>query len=1028
MTGKANADSQRELLEQALLALRETRVQLAEARRTQHEPIAVIGAGVRAPGDIDSMDTLWRALCDSHDGVTPMADTTSGDRPAPEDRADEGRWGGLLSRVDGLDAEFFGITPAEAAYIDPQQRLILETAWEAIEDADLPLDRLRAHDTGVFVGLYGTDYLGLQLAGHAEITAYTAPGSAHSVAANRLSYLLDLRGPSIAVDSACSSSLVAVHLACRALRAGDCDYALAGGVNTILSPSSTRITEKVLPMAPDGRCRTFDARADGIVRAEGAGIVLLARASDAMARRMPVRGIIRGTAVNHNGHTNGLTAPSPRAQRDLARRALDDAGADPRDVVYIEAHGTGTRLGDPIEMEALREVYGAGDTRCAIGSVKTNFGHQEAASGITGLLKALLVLEHGQVPPHLHLRALNPEITLDGTRFTVPAAGLTALPGTGRDLAAVSSFGFGGANAHALLAPAPAPADVPAAAGPGAAPARLILPLSARGAAALGELARGYADALESGENAAAVCARAAVGRSHHAYRLCLDERDPLALASRLRAAPAARRRPAGALTPRLGFVFNGQGSQWPAMGEGLLTMYGAARAEILECDETVRALAGWSVVEQLTAPPERSRLHATEIAQVCIGVLQLGLAAQLRSWGIAPAAVVGHSMGEIMACVSAGVLERAPALELLLRRAALTERGARGGAMLNVALPVTDAESVVSGIDGRIGIGAVNGPRSTVLTGEEPAIAAAEAETRRLGVPSRRLRVEYAFHSPLLDDVAGELIALSPKASAPAGIPLYSTVTGDRADPLRIDGAHWRDNLRERVAFAPAIEAMARAGIDVFLELGPHPVLRKDILETAERAGVTPTVIATLRRDRATELFGALGRLYEAGADVVWAEVTGYPRTRPRLPGYPWQRDRHWLATSPGRLSAEIREAGPVPVPEREPSANAAGLLDYIRQRLAEAQEINSAEDVSPDQPLDGLSSLMIVELKNQIERDFGIVVPLRVLLDGGTPRTLADTLAGPGITDITPADRELADTGDTGTVGAGHRLRDVS
>ena len=991
MADEVNADSRRELLEQALLRLRETRAQLAEARQAQHEPIAVIGAGVRAPGGIDSMDALWQALCAGRDAVTPMVDSTDGGRPAPEDRPENGRWAGLLSHVDGLDAQFLGIAAPEAAYIDPQQRLVLETAWEAIEDADLPIERLRAHDTGVFVGLYGSDYLGLQLAGLAEITAYTAPGSAHCIAANRLSYLLDLRGPSIAVDSACSSSLVAVHLACRALRAGDCDYALAGGVNVILSLSSTQITEKVLPMAPDGRCRTFDARANGIVRAEGAGTVLLARLSDAVAQRLPVRGVIRGTAINHNGRTNGLTAPNPRAQQSLARRAVDDAGADARDVVYIEAHGTGTQLGDPIEVEALREAYGAGDTRCAIGSVKTNFGHQEAASGISGLLKALLVLEHGQVPPHLHFEALNPEIELAGTRFFVPTAGLAALPGTERDLAAVSSFGFGGANAHAVLAPPPPPA----AAAPADDPARLVLPLSARSAPALGELARRYADVLAAGEDAAAVCARAAVGRTHHPYRLCLHDSDSAALAAQLRAAPTARLRPADAVAPRLAFVFSGQGSQWPAMGRGLLATYTAARTEILECDQAVRELAGWSVVEELSAPPEHSRLDETAIAQVCIGVLQLGLVSQLRAWGVRPAAAAGHSMGEIIACVATGVLERIAALELLLRRAALTERGARGGAMLTVALPVAQVESMLAGVKGRIGIGAVNGPRSTVVTGEESAVGAVESAARELGVPSRRLPVEYAFHSPLLDAVADELVAHSPQASESAEIPLYSTVTGGRADLARIDGAHWRDNLRERVAFAPAIEAMARAGIGTFLEIGPHPVLRKDILETAEQAGATPTVIGTLRRDQPAALFGTVAQLYEAGLDINWPAVTGYPRTRPRLPGYPWQRSRHWLTPARERPAAEVSDISRAPVPEPEPPADATELLGYIRQRLAEAQGISSAENVSVDQPLDGLSSLMIVELKNQVERDFGITVPLQVLLGGGTPMTLAAKLA---------------------------------
>jgi acyl transferase domain-containing protein len=959
MTSGEGTTDRRQLLEQALRRLRRTKAELAK----RDDAVAIIGAGVRAPLGLDDLDALWAALSRGVDAVSPLADGTDGRRPSA---GTTGRLAGQLSCVDGFDAEFFGIPDAEAAYLDPQQRLVLETAWEAVEDAGLPVDRLREASTGVFLGLYGNDYLALQLTGHAEITAYTAPGAAHSVAANRLSYLLDLSGPSVAVDSACSSSLVAVHMAVRALRAGDCDYALVGGVNLILASSSSEMTEKVLPMAADGHCRTFDARADGIVRAEGCGMVLLTRMSDAREGKLPVRAVIRGTAVNHNGRTNGLTAPSPVAQQRLLRKALADAGVDAREVGYIEAHGTGTRLGDPIEVEALRAVYGPGERTCALGSVKTNFGHQEAAAGIVGLLKAMLVLEHRQVPPHPHLGELNPEISLDGTRLTIPTE-LTDLRG---GMAAVSSFGFGGANAHVVLA---AGFDPPVAVRRPS--TRLVLPLSARGHAALAALARRYADVITA-DNAADVCATAALGRTHHAHRLCVSANDADALVAQLRTV----RRASTVSRGQLGFVFSGQGSQWTAMGKELLRLP-AAHAEIEACDRHVREAAGWSVIEQLTAAADR--LAETTIAQVSIGVLQFALVAQLWAWGVRPHAVAGHSMGEIIACAVAGMLDRDRALELLLWRAELTERGARGGAMLSVPLPVAAVRALLTGIDGRIGIGAVNGPRSTVVSGERDAVAAVE---RRVG--GRRLRVDYAFHSPLLDEVTR---GASPQPPITGGhADFYSTVTGGRAEPRELDATHWRRNLRDHVDFMPAVEAMLRDGVTTLVEIGPHPVLLKNILEIADHVRIPVDAVGTLSRDQRAlpALHGTLAALYEAGQDVDWAEITGRPSCRQRLPAYPWQRGRHWLTQS----DLPLPTTAPAVEHSRELTER---LVDYICQRLADTWGLAPGESVGAEHPLDGIDSLVLVELKNQIEREFALVVPLRALLAAETPMALAAGVA---------------------------------
>ncbi|MFC4534994.1 type I polyketide synthase [Sphaerisporangium dianthi] len=1004
---------QRKLLEQALHQLRDTRTRLAAAERARREPVAVLGAGVRLPGGVLDLPSYWDLLRDGVDAVTPMVSNADGHRPPAGERPESGHWAGLLDEVDRFDAGFFGISAGEADRMDPQQRLVLEAAWEAIEDAGLPIDHLQGSSTGVFLGVYGSDYLSMQFAEPGTINTYTAPGGAHSILANRLSYLLDLQGPSLAVDTACSSSLMAVHLAVRALRQGDCDIALAGGVNLLLSPLSTLVTEKVLPMAPGGRCRTFDASADGIIRAEGCGVLVLVRESSAGGRR--VRGVIRGTAANHDGRTNGLTAPNPRAQAGLLRRALADASAEPGEVGYIEAHGTGTPLGDPIEMEALREVYGPGDMPCAVGSVKTNFGHQEAAAGITGLIKAMLVLEHGQVPPNLHLRRMNPEIDLEGSRLRVPTK-LVPLPKRdGAPLAAVSSFGFGGANVHAILQAAPPPQDA------GPRPDKLVLPLSGRGTGALTALARAYADRLAGAgrAEAAEVCAAAATRRSGLSHRTCLIADDPADLVGRLRELgghDSLPDRPVPVRRPRVAFVFSGQGSQWAAMGAEVLDREPVVRAEVEACDAIVRELAGWSIIERLTGRDDD--LRETEAAQICIAALQLGLAALWRSWGIAPYAVTGHSMGEITAARAAGMLSRDQAFELLLHRARLTEEGARKGAMTSIGLPVSEVGPLLAA-EPMAGIGAVNGPRSTVVSGERRAVERVGAAAERLGARTRRLHVGYGFHSPLLDGHADKLASKVAHIAADKGdVPFISTVTGTRVTAERLDGEHWGRNLRDAVLFSPAVEAVAEMGVTVFLEIGPHPVLLRDISETLEESEIRHLAVGSLRRDQplTATLDRSLAELYRAGLDVDWEAVLGAPSRDVAIPTYPWQRERHWLPAGTvdtagltwrePALAATTTAAGPPAVANAAP-ATAEPLEEridaialYVRRRIAAALNAEDVDEVPADRPLEefALDSLVIVELKNQVENELGVAVPLQALLGvmhGGTALDLATAIA---------------------------------
>ncbi len=1039
-----SATGPRELLEDALRQLRVTRARLEAAQRERHEPIAVLGVGLRLPGDVGDADAFWRLLREGRDAVSPLLTNPDGRRDSRAESGPGGHQAGLLSAVDGFDAGFFGIGDGEAERMDPQQRLLLEVAWEAIEGSGLPAERLRHANTGVYIGLYGSDYMSLQLANPGEATVYTAPGAAHSIAANRISYLLDLHGPSLAIDTACSSSLVAVHLACRALRDGECDLALVGGVNLILSPLSTLVTEKVLPLSPAGRCRTFDAAADGIVRGEGCGMLLLQRACDARSEDRRVRALIRGSAVNQDGRTNGLTAPNPRAQVEVIRRALTDAGADPADVVYVEAHGTGTPLGDPIEVEALCDVYGQGKVPCALGSVKTNLGHLEAAAGIAGLVKALLILEHDEIPPHLNLERLNSEIDLEGTRLTVPTQP-TPLPATAtRPLAGVSSFGFGGTNAHVVLEAAPLPQAVAApepAPGPeivtaspptpsteslkpapeqpipGGKPRPLLLALSARSEGALGELAHAYAERLSQLDppGVADVCAAAGVQRTHHPYRLCVLGENREELVGELRAAARWPVRPTPVSRRRVAFIFSGQGAQWAGMGRELLAGEPVVREELEACDAVIRELAGWSIIEQLQAPEGENRLHETEVAQLSIGALQLGLAALLHYWGIRPYAVTGHSMGEVVACCASGALDRSQALELLLHRARIIERAARGGAMASVALGEAEVRTLLERVPGRVDIAAINGPRSTVLAGAKPDLDAVLEAAAAEGAKLRALPVEYAFHSPLLEGCGEELAQnVAHLQMREADIALYSTVTGGRVSTGELDGAHWGRNLRDAVRFRSAIAALAEDGVSIFVELAPHPVLLRDIGETLEELEVEHTLVSTLRREQPamSSLGRSLSDLYRAGLEIRWDSVATPSRTPVALPTYPWQRRRHWLAgvadpserAGTTRLREELDGAAGQP-PEEDPGQadgppspeRIDALVLYLGEQISAAAGFEDLAEVPRDRPLEllGLESLTIVELKNQVERDLGVTVPLAVLLGGATLADLAGVIA---------------------------------
>lgn len=899
----------------ALMA-RQVRAQAAQVLRA--DPIAIIGMGCRLPGGASSPDRLWDVLRAGIDAT----------REVPPDRWDGDGWydsepstrgkaitkhGGFLDSIDGFDAGYFGIPGREADRMDPQQRLFLEVAIEALDDAGMSQRMLAGSRTGVFAASYHNDYAQLQYRDYTGIDARTLTGTLHSVLVNRLSYLLDLRGPSVSIDTACSASLVAVHLACQSLRLGESDLAVAGGVSLIVAPELQVAMSKVGFMAPDGRCKTFDERADGFGRGEGCSLLILKRLSDALADRDRVLAVIRGSAVNQDGRSTLLAAPNGRAQVALINEALAIAQLLPRNIGFIETHGTGTALGDPIEVEAIAETIGQsapGIAPCFIGSVKANIGHLEAAAGATGVIKAVLAVRHGAIPPQANYHALNPHISLAGTRLVVPTS-LTPWPaGDEPRCAAVSSFGVGGTNAHVIIEEAPSQRPKP---NDHTRNDRChLLPLSAKSPTALRELAESWLSFLaETPASIGDLCYTASVRRTEYDARLAVLGRSPADLRSELcdllRAGLDVTRPPPmgrASRRPRIGFVFSGQGPQWHAMGRELLSEEPVFHDTMAMCDATLRQLVTWSLLDELSKPADSSRLDQTEFAQPALFALQISLAALWRSWGILPDAVIGHSVGEIAALHVAGALDLEEAVRIVARRGQIMQRATGLGRMASVDLTEADAASVVANYGDRLGIAAINSPSSVVLSGDPDALTAALAELTARGVGHRLLPVPYAFHSPQMEPLRRELVErLGRVRSAVPSVDVYSTVTGERMDETRVNADYFGRNLREPVRFAQAVAALAATGCDVLVELSPHPVLGPAITACVTSAEREPVVLASLRRGKPERetLMRACAAFFVAGCDVDWRRIQPQDASVVSLPSYCWQHTRHWLAPPAG-------------------------------------------------------------------------------------------------------------------------------
>jgi acyl transferase domain-containing protein/predicted O-methyltransferase YrrM/acyl carrier protein len=904
-------------LKRALLALEEMQGRLSAAEGRGREPIAVIGIGCRLPGGVAGPDAFWRLLRDGVDAITEVPadrwDVSSvydADPDAPG-KANT-RWGGFLSSVDGFDPLLFGVAPREAVNMDPQQRLLLEVSWEALEHAGQAPDGLSGSRTGVFVGICSGDYQ--RLSPHtldpALINAYSASGTAHSIASGRLSYVLGLQGPAVSVDTACSSSLVAFHLACQSLRAGECRMALTGGVHLMLAPDNTILFCKSRMMSPTGRCHTFGAAADGFVLGEGVGVVVLKRLLDAERDGDRILAVVRGTAVNQDGPSGGLTVPNGPAQQAVIEEALANGGVSAAEVGYVEAHGTGTSLGDPIEVRALAAALAEGrpaDRPVLIGSVKTNMGHLEGAAGVTGVIKAVLAVHHGEIPPHLHADELSPHIPWNELPVAVARAG-ARWPEGRRRIAGVSAFGFSGTNAHVIVEEPPAVAAPVALARP-----RHLLALSARTESALRELARRHSVHLAAHpEDPANVAYTVNTGRSHLDHRRALSFRGAEELGQQL-ATLAAGSEPenamAGALEgtdrPRVVFLFTGQGAQYAGMGRALYETQPAFRRTLDRCEEILRGSLDRPLLSVMFE--EGGPLDQTAYTQPVLFAIEYALAEMWRSWGIEPAAVAGHSVGEYVAACVAGVFSLEAGLRLIAARGRLMQALPPGGVMVAVQADEARVREAIAPFADRVDLAAVNAPLSLVVSGAADAVERVCARLAQQGVKTKPLSVSHAFHSPLMEPMraAFEGEAAGVAFAAPT-LPLVSNVTGEafRAGQAP-DAAYWSRHVRAPVRFLDSLGWLHRKGYRTFLEIGPAPTL----------SGLGPQCVAdesclwlpSLRkgRDDWETLLASLGTLYVRGARVDWRGFDrDYARRTVTLPTYPFERERYWFAEAPVRSS----------------------------------------------------------------------------------------------------------------------------
>jgi amino acid adenylation domain-containing protein len=1027
--------SELEFKKKAIVALETLRRRVAELEGATREPIAIIGYEARLPGGADA-EAFWEMLRDGREGVREVP-LSRWDAEAVYDADPDApgksmtRRAGLLDSIDDFDAQFFGVAPREASCMDPQHRLLLETSWRALEHAGVAAAELEGTRAGVWVGVSTHEFLGLLIDNMTPetIDAYYGTGTSPAAGAGRISYRLGLEGPAVTVDTACSSSLVAIHQACQALRLRECDLALAGGVNAILTPTLMISMSRARMLAPDGKCKTFDAAADGYVRGEGCGVVVLKRLSDALRDGDRIRSVLRGGAVNQDGSSGGLTVPSGRAQQRVIRAALDQAGLTPADVDYLEAHGTGTSLGDPIEAQAAAAALGPGrapDRPLLIGSVKTNIGHLEAAAGVAGVIKVTQALEHELLPEHLHFRTPSPHIPWKQLPLKVVSAARPWPRAERKRRAGVSSFGFTGTNAHVILEEAP---RVDAAA-PGETPSSRerpwhMLPLSARSVAALKALALSYVSRVETQTSASAfadICHSAGVCRSHLEHRAAIVARDGDE-AARLLTDFAEERASAGlssgfaADPPKTAWLFTGQGGQYSGMGRELYETQPLFKETLDQCAAAIADRLPRPLLEAMFG--EDGAINHTSYAQPAIFALEMGLARLWRSWGVTPDVVLGHSVGQYAAACVAGAFTLEQGARLLAERGRLFGALPVGGLMTAIFAEAQAVEARLASFP-HVSIAAYNGAH-IVVSGPQRDVRALAEIFRGEGRRTEELETSHAFHSELLEPAldAFETFATQTPFEAPTRTLICNRTGKPLAAQTRLDAQYWRRHSREPVRFAQSAQTLAELGCRVLLEVGPQPVLAAMSLRSWPEGRQTPQAVASLRRDisDARQIEEALGQLYAAGARVDFRAVDApWKRSKVDLPKYPFQRKRFWFqavrqdahfASGAGderraaALAAEAdAPAADTPAPDSwlsdAPGEQRLGLVvERLKGEIGLALHMNAAEiDPYAGFAALGMDSLTAMELRSRLQAALGAAIPVTLFIESADVATLATRL----------------------------------
>lgn len=915
---------------------------------TNQQEIAIVGMACRFPL-ANNPTEFWTLLSEGKDAISKC------------DRWSGSDYGGFITDVDKFDPQFFGITPRETQRMDPQQRLLLEVSWAALEDAAIAPVSLATSATGVFVGISSSDYTQLQNYYGIELDAYAGTGNAHSIAANRLSYTLDLKGPSLSVDTACSSSLVAVHLAINSLRNGECTTAIVGGVNLLLSPDLTQTFSLAGMMAEDGRCKTFDADADGYVRGEGCGVVILKLLDAALKDGNHVLAVIKGSAVNQDGRSNGLTAPNSLAQQAVIQQAIANAGVQPEDISYIEAHGTGTKLGDPIEVNSLKAVL-KGDNTCYVSSVKTNIGHLEAAAGIAGLIKTVLCLQKETIPPHLNFKSLNPHIDLTNTPLAIPTTSQAWCKGDKPRLAGISSFGFGGTNAHVIIGDSLKVVNNNSLPVTENHPPLHLLTLSAKSEPALQDLVTQYQTYLTNNPETAIenICLTANVGRNHFDHRLAitaestpeiLEKINSYLLGNKTLGIISSVVEPAQ--TNKIAWLFTGQGSQYTGMGYQLYQTQPVFRQALERCTEIVQPYLNTNLIDIIYPAKQQeldsSLLDETQYTQAAIFALEYALAQMWLSWGIKPDIVIGHSVGEYVAATIAGVFSLEDGLKLIAERGKLMQRLPQNGSMFAVFTDENTVKKFIAPYQEKVSIAAINGDNNIVISGVKQAISEIISKLESQGINSKQLTVSHAFHSPLMQPILADFqkVAETITYHQPQ-IKLVSNVTGQAINHEITKPDYWVNHVIAPVQFIRGIKEVQNQECNIFLEIGAKPILlgmsrhilENEYLHRERKETVLCLPSLRLRKSDWSQIIKSLACLYSQGIQINWTNFEqSYQGKTIQLPTYPFQRQSYWLEKNPAANVANNLER----VLNYEPKAT----LDYYQVKWQLNQ--TNLENLSP-------------------------------------------------------------------------------